>query len=253
MIKFSSLIGGIFALFTLGWVTMVAIPYIQLDKLQPEVDKDTGDVYPVDRGGVTDQGRAVYIANGCVNCHTQQISPGYAGTEIARKWGIRQTVARDYLYDSTMLAGWYRMGPDLTNVGKRRDDAMWHYKHLYRPRSVSPGSLMPPYPFLFEKRRISGAVSHDAVKVMKGSKMGEDSYEIVPSDDARALVGYLMSLNRTHPLPESPNEVEEEKKPEAAAPAVPAVPTEGAAPASAGVPASTGPYAAVSLSPEGQP
>lgn len=215
MNKLSSVLGGVFILFTLGWVTMVAIPFMQLDALQPQVDEDTGDVYPVNRAGVMAQGREVYVANGCINCHSQQLSPGYADTGIARQWGNRQTVARDYLYETTMLAGWNRLGPDLSSVGKRRDDAHWHYRHLYEPRSVSPGSIMPPYPFLFEKRKVTGAVSNDAIAVMKGSAVGQASYEIVPKDEARALVGYLLALDRTHPLPESVIEAEDEEKKDA--------------------------------------
>ncbi len=217
MNKLGSVLGGVFALFTLGWIVMVAIPFLQLDALEPQVDADTGDVYPVNRSGVVAQGRAVYVANGCVNCHSQQLLPGYADTGIVRQWGTRQNVARDYLYDTTMLAGWNRLGPDLSSIGKRRDDAHWHYRHLYNPRSVSPGSIMPPYSFLFEKRKVAGAVSHDAIAIMKGVLIGQPSYEIVPTDDARALVGYLLSLDRTHPLPEALTEAKEEEKKDAEA------------------------------------
>lgn len=223
MNKLTGLLGGIFAFFLLSWLGLVAVPFIQMGSLQAEVDADTGDVYPIEPGGMSAQGRQVYVANGCVNCHTQQVRPGHAGTDIARKWGTRQTVARDYLYEDPLLVGSMRIGPDLANVGKRYPDPKVLYKKLYMPRLEVPESIMPPYPFLFEKREITGQRLADALD-LTGEHAPPKGYEIVPTQDARALVAYLMSLNRTHPLPESIQEAKEEEpaeeeKPAEAAPA----------------------------------
>ncbi len=104
------------------------------------------------------------------------------GADIARGWGKRQSVAEDYLYDSTVMLGSLRVGPDLANVGARLPDANWHLRHLYDPRSVVTNSIMPSYRFLFEKRKLT-----------KGMAQGPES-EMVPKREAIALVAYLTSL-----------------------------------------------------------
>jgi len=104
------------------------------------------------------------------------------GADIARGWGKRQSVAEDYLYDSTVMLGSLRVGPDLANVGARQPDANWHLRHLYDPRSVVTNSIMPSYRFLFEKP-----------KRTKGLAQGSEA-EMVPKREAIALVAYLTSL-----------------------------------------------------------
>lgn len=82
--------------------------------------------------------------------------------------------------------------------------AAWHHQHLYDPRSVLPGlvSNMPSYKFLYEKRRITGERSTDALK-LTGKDAPGDEWEIVPSYDAKCLVAYLMSLDQSHELKEA--------------------------------------------------
>ncbi|MEO5754090.1 MAG: cbb3-type cytochrome c oxidase subunit II [Chthoniobacterales bacterium] len=82
--------------------------------------------------------------------------------------------------------------------------AAWHHRHLYNPRSVSEDSNMPAYRFLYEKRRISGVVSPDAINFAgDDGDAPETSWQIIPSYDAKCLVAYLMSLNQSHPLKEA--------------------------------------------------
>jgi cbb3-type cytochrome oxidase cytochrome c subunit len=82
--------------------------------------------------------------------------------------------------------------------------AAWHHLHLYNPRSVLAGSSsnMPAYKFLYDKRRISGERSADALKLTGADDPGED-WEVVPSYDAKCLVAYLMSLDQSHELKEA--------------------------------------------------
>jgi len=80
--------------------------------------------------------------------------------------------------------------------------AAWHHVHLYAPRSINPDSNMPAYRFLYEKRRITGERSDDAVQ-LSGSDALPEGWEIVPSYDAKCLVAYLMALNQSHPLKEA--------------------------------------------------
>jgi len=124
------------------------------------------------------------------------------GPDIARGWGKRRTVAEDFIFDSPVMPGSQRIGPDLANVGSRLPDANWHLLHLYNPKIV-PGSPMPPYRFLFEKRRIERVPAPDAL-ALTGELAPEPGYEIVPRPAARALAAYLTSLYANAPLFEAP-------------------------------------------------
>ena len=81
--------------------------------------------------------------------------------------------------------------------------AAWHHRHLYNPRSIAQDSNMPAYRFLYEKRRISGKASPDAINFAGDSNEPESGWEIIPSYDAKCLVAYLMSLDQSHPLKEA--------------------------------------------------
>jgi cbb3-type cytochrome oxidase cytochrome c subunit len=80
--------------------------------------------------------------------------------------------------------------------------AAWHHVHLYAPRSINLDSNMPSYRFLYEKRRITGERSSDALQ-LSGADAPPEGWEIVPSYDAKCLVAYLMGLNQSHPLKEA--------------------------------------------------
>ena len=94
-----SIFAGITFTFTLGWVGLIAVPHFQLSNLTAQAAEDSADVYPRPLEGRAVQGRAVYVSEGCVYCHSQQVRAEAFGTDIARGWGDRRTVPRDYLYD----------------------------------------------------------------------------------------------------------------------------------------------------------
>ncbi|MHA3771110.1 cbb3-type cytochrome c oxidase subunit II [Verrucomicrobiota bacterium sgz303538] len=219
MSRSTKLFSGLFASFAVSCVALVLTPQSQLGGLQPQFTEEDGkitDVYPIDVGGIAQQGREVYINQGCISCHSQQVRNPQYGTDIERGWGPRRTVARDYLYATPALLGSQRVGPDLANVGwadwrneaktdtRRpvRRDATWHLLHLYNPTAVIPESNHPPYRYLFETRKISGQRSADALNVT-GELLPEPGYEVVPTAAARSLVGYLLSLDRSHELKEA--------------------------------------------------
>jgi len=79
--------------------------------------------------------------------------------------------------------------------------AAWHHVHLYSPRSINFDSNMPSYRFLYEKRRITGERSADALQ-LSGADAPPAGWEVVPTYDAKCLVAYLMALNQSHPLRE---------------------------------------------------
>jgi cbb3-type cytochrome oxidase cytochrome c subunit len=111
--------------------------------------------------------------------------------------------------------------------------AAWQHVHLYAPRSINPDSNMPAYRFLYEKRRIAGERSAEALQ-LSGSDAPPDGWEVVPTYDAQCVVAYLMGLNQSHPL----KEVRSVGGAPAAAPSTaPAVQGASPAPAAAGLPA----------------
>jgi cytochrome c oxidase cbb3-type subunit II len=206
---------GIFATFAFAWFGQTLVPQSQLGNLQPQTDEDGGDIYPVNNSGIVKRGREVYISEGCYYCHTEQVRSADGGADIDRGWGARRTVARDYIYSTPVVLGQMRVGPDLTNIGnpdlpdipsgednkKRWHDAAWHFAHLYDPAGSVEGSIMPTYRYLFQKQKIQGQRSADALN-LQGDAAPDAGYEVVPAPDAKALVAYLLSLDSTHALKE---------------------------------------------------
>ncbi len=89
------------------------------------------------------QGRDIYIREGCNNCHSQLVRPFRSETE---RYG-EYSKAGEYVYDHPFLWGSKRTGPDLHREGGKYPN-LWHYLHMENPRSMSPGSIMPQYPWL---------------------------------------------------------------------------------------------------------
>ncbi|MES2560881.1 MAG: cytochrome-c oxidase, cbb3-type subunit I [Bacteroidota bacterium] len=91
------------------------------------------------------QGRDIYIREGCSNCHSQMIRP--FRSETAR-YG-EYSKAGEFVYDHPFLWGSKRTGPDLHRIGRKYSDA-WHFNHMLDPTTMSPGSIMPAYPWLLD-------------------------------------------------------------------------------------------------------
>jgi cbb3-type cytochrome oxidase cytochrome c subunit len=115
----TSLFLGIFGTFAFSWAGLILIPNYQIGHLDPQVDEDGNDPYPAPKSGMADRGRRIYAANGCVYCHSQQVRADYSASDIDRKWGERRSAPRDYLFERPVVLGKMRVGPDLSNIGKR--------------------------------------------------------------------------------------------------------------------------------------
>lgn len=213
---------GLSASFGLAWLAIIVIPYIKMRNLAPitlseETDGATGIFNPKRTGRIVN-GAEVYAENGCYLCHTQLVRPTYAGNDLYRPdWGglkadpdrgdtRRETNAYDFSGEKFAQIGVSRMGPDLSNIGRRveaiyavgQDPAQWLYKHLYNPRLLPQRwkSTCPPFAFLFDERKVKGNPSDDALA------LGNDpAVEIVPSPGAKALVSYLISMKKDQPVP----------------------------------------------------
>lgn len=91
------------------------------------------------------EGRDIYIREGCNTCHSQMIRPFRSETE---RYG-EYSKAGEFVYDHPHLWGSKRTGPDLHRIGGKYPDS-WHFNHMLEPASMSPGSIMPPYPWLLD-------------------------------------------------------------------------------------------------------
>ncbi|HKZ05563.1 MAG TPA: cytochrome-c oxidase, cbb3-type subunit I [Methylomirabilota bacterium] len=103
-------------------------------------------------------GRDIYIAEGCNNCHSQMVRPIRAETV---RYG-EYSKAGEFVYDHPFLWGSRRIGPDLHRIGGKYPH-LWHVRHMDDPRSTTPQSIMPAYPWLlrapYEVRAIERGVA----------------------------------------------------------------------------------------------
>ncbi len=201
MSRLPLLFAGILLVFASSWLGLVAYPYLQLSHF-PVVASKYGGLVPPPLTGSAVAGERVYAANGCVYCHSQQVRPAWLSSDIEKGWGPRQTVARDYANERPAFLGTMRTGPDLSNIGVRQTSAQWHFRHLYEPDEVTPKSIMPSFRFLFAVRVAGAQPGGDAVEVT-GPHAPGPGYEVVPTQEARDLVAYLLSLRRNDSTPEA--------------------------------------------------
>ena len=214
MTSFRKFIFGITASFFIPWLCLIVIPHSKMNaEIEEWTDADTGKVnfYPLGTPNIFRQGQIVYAQEGCASCHTQMIRPTYMGYESWRpdfgKEGtidapvrIRETRLGDYDGERFAYLGNQRIGPDLSNVGYRHDEA-WHHEHLYLPQSKRDFSMMPSFRHLYEKRKIKGQKSEFALSNIEWENEEEaQNYEVVPTEKAKALVGYLMTLKKDTPF-----------------------------------------------------
>ncbi len=106
-------------------------------------------------------GRDIYVREGCYTCHSQMIRP--FRDEVAR-YG-EYSKAGEFVYDHPFQWGSKRTGPDLAREGGKYPDS-WHYNHMLDPTSMSPGSIMPAYPWLFEDK-IDTTLTPKMIKAMQ--------------------------------------------------------------------------------------
>ena len=182
------LIGGAMVMLALSTSALVVLPLLQVRNVEP-----LPGLKPYTSAEL--RGREVYIANGCIYCHTQQPRAKNFAPDLSRGWG-RATVAGDYAYDSPHLLGTMRTGPDLMNVGVRQPSEQWQLGHLYQPRAYVPGSIMPGYPYLFEHKP-KAEDGELVVNLPPGTAPA--GQVVVARPDAVDLVRYLQSLDRSYP------------------------------------------------------
>ncbi len=233
---FKAFIFGLLASFGFPWLVAVVIPFSKMRALEPvkyeEGDAATGVFIPKRDGRVT-EGSKVYGQEGCYQCHTQLIRPTYAGNDVFRgEWaGLRktldnpdtrrETLAMDYQDEKVAHIGQSRVGPDLSNLGRRLEQSLkgtgvspedWVLQHLYNPRGVKNYRIgtqdLPERSTCPSKAGLFKIVdSYGAGGGLLPVEI-EDGKGVQASDRARQLASYLTSLKKDtlgQPLPESLN------------------------------------------------
>jgi len=172
------------------------------------------------RSGRIKDGAIAYGVNGCYVCHTQLIRPTYNenSTELWRDdWagrvdedGLdtrRETMPSDYYREPFAQVGLTRRGPDLSNFGYRAEaqakaegisaEALL-YRHFWDPAAEIGfrKSVCPSQKHLFVKKDFYGQDSEAVVPVESA-----EGTVILPKEDMKALVSYLISLKRDYEVP----------------------------------------------------
>ena len=128
------LLGGSLLVFAAVVAVVVVLPGITISEAPSDIFRE--------RTPLEEEGRDIYIANGCTDCHTQYVR--------WNDWGLgAQRIAQsgDYIAEQPHLLGSERTGPDLSQAGGEHPDD-WHVAHFYNPRHTRPDSIMPPFAFL---------------------------------------------------------------------------------------------------------
>jgi len=140
-------------------------------------------------------GRDIYIREGCVGCHSQQIR--MLSSEVQRYGPY--SLAGESVYDYPFLWGSKRTGPDLARVGGRYSDD-WHRVHLRDPRVVVPESNMPAYPWL-QRNSVEGENVQARMRALRtlgvpytDEQIAEAPEALVGKTEEDAIVAYLQGL-----------------------------------------------------------
>jgi len=175
-------------------------------------------------------GRDIYVREGCYTCHSQMVRP--FRDEVAR-YG-EYSKAGEFIYDHPFQWGSKRTGPDLAREGGKQTDS-WHYNHMYDPRSMSPGSIMPAYPWLLD-RKIDTASTGAKIRAMQtlgvpypegydkqanrdlmqqadviANNLQKDKIETISNVEIIALIAYLQRIGTDIKLAPKPAPVAELK------------------------------------------
>ena len=134
------------------------------------------------------EGRDIYIREGCNNCHTQTVRPLVA--EVLRYGDYSKS--GEFVYDRPFLWGSKRTGPDLARIGGKYPDE-WHYKHMASPRSMVPRTNMPAYAWLADNKLDPREIRHK-MDVLGFPYTEKEIQGLADKTEMDAIVAYLQKL-----------------------------------------------------------
>lgn len=139
------------------------------------------------------EGRDVYMREGCNNCHTQTVRPLVA--EVLRYGDYSKS--GEFVYDRPFLWGSKRTGPDLARLGGKYPDA-WHYKHMDSARSMVPRTNMPDYKWLRDNP-LDPDMIRRKMEVLNFPYTEAQISALVGKNDMDAIVAYMQKLGSDIP------------------------------------------------------
>ncbi|MCF6178927.1 MAG: cbb3-type cytochrome c oxidase subunit II [Geopsychrobacter sp.] len=139
------------------------------------------------------EGRDIYMREGCNNCHTQTVRP--LVSEVLR-YG-EYSKSGEFVYDRPFLWGSKRTGPDLARLGGKYPDA-WHYKHMESPRTMIPGSNMPDYGWIKQNALNPQMIQHK-MDVLDFPYTAKQISALADKNEMDAIVAYLQKLGSDIP------------------------------------------------------
>lgn len=134
------------------------VPLYYLDSTIEKLSKEEDSIRPYT--ALEQEGRDVYVREGCYLCHSQMIRPFRDEKE---RYG-HFSLAAESKYDHPFQWGSKRTGPDLARVGGKYSNA-WQVQHLRAPRSLVPESVMPNYAF-FEEHPIDETLTEKKLRAL---------------------------------------------------------------------------------------
>jgi cytochrome c oxidase cbb3-type subunit I/II len=127
------------------------------------------------------EGRDIYVREGCYTCHSQQVRPFKTETD---RYGA-YSLAGESIYDRPFQFGSRRTGPDLARVGGKYPDS-WHWIHLRDPREIETRSNMPAFAFL-QQTELDTSLTQRKLEVLRHLGAPYSDAEIANAEaDARA-------------------------------------------------------------------
>lgn len=157
------------------------------------------------------EGRDLYMREGCNNCHSQTVRTLAADVERYGNGG-GYSKSGEFVYDRPHLWGSRRTGPDLARIGLKYPDpkGAWQRKHMENPQSVVPASNMPAYAFM--NKPLDTTYSERKMKLLKFPYTQADLDELKGKTEMDAIIAYMRKLGTDIPV----------KKADAASQALPA-------------------------------
>jgi len=145
------------------------------------------------------EGRDIYMREGCNNCHSQTVRTLAADVE---RYGYGGTYSKsgEFVYDRPHLWGSRRTGPDLAHIGLKYPDpnGAWHRKHMESPQSVVPASNMPAYAFL--NKPLDTTYSERKMKLLNFPYTQADLEELKGKSEMDAIIAYMRKLGTDIPI-----------------------------------------------------
>ncbi|GAC1526872.1 MAG: hypothetical protein NVS2B16_35030 [Chloroflexota bacterium] len=140
---YATTFGAGIVFFVISFLALAVYPAIRLHE---QIEKDTPAGAHLALTPSEQRGDVLYAKNGCAYCHSEQVrftpADGWRFGAPTEAWETQNQYPQ--------MWGTRRIGPDLAReYGKHTAD--WQLVHLYNPRYIVPGSMMPSFPWFFDE------------------------------------------------------------------------------------------------------